>query len=65
MFIQQGTDAANQQHFVMLIVAAIAAPLDRLELGEFLLPVPQDMRLDAAQLADFTNGEVTLGGNGR
>ena len=56
---------ADQQHFVMLIVAAVATPLHRLELREFLFPVPQDVRLDAAQVADFTDGEVTLGGNGR
>ncbi len=37
-----------KQHFVMLIVAAVAAPLDRLQLGEFLLPVAQHVRLHAA-----------------
>ena len=48
---------------MMLVVAAVAAPLDGLELGEFLFPVAQHMRLDAAKLADLTDGEVALGGD--
>ena len=59
--IQQLPNAPNEQHFVVLIITSIAAALDWLELGKFLLPVTQDMRLDAAQLAYLTNGEVTLG----
>ena len=47
----------------MLVVTAIAAPLHGPELGEFLLPVAQHMRLDAAQFTDFTNGEVAFGRN--
>src|SRR3546814_9971426 len=62
LFIQQRTDAADQQDFMMLIVAAVAAALDRLELGEFLFPVAQHMRFDAAEIADFSYGEVTIGG---
>ena len=46
--IQQLTDAADQQHFVMLVIAAVTAPLDRFELGEFLLPVAQHVRFDTA-----------------
>ncbi len=44
----------------MLVVAAVATTLGRLELGEFLFPVTQDMRFDVAQLADLANGEVAL-----
>ena len=40
--------AAYQQNFMVLVVAAIAAPFDRLQLGELLLPVAQHMRLYAA-----------------
>ena len=29
LFVQQRADAADQQHFVMLIVAAVATPLHR------------------------------------
>ena len=47
----------------MLIIAPVAASFDGLELRELLLPVPEDMGLDAAQVADLTNGEVTLRGN--
>ena len=45
-----------------LVVATITAPLDRLKIRKFLLPVAQDMGLDVAQVADFTNGEVALVG---
>jgi hypothetical protein len=64
LVIQQIADATDQQHLVVLVVAAVAAPLHRLELGELLLPVAQHIRLDAAQLADLTDREVTLGRNG-
>jgi hypothetical protein len=52
---------ADQQHLVVLVVAAVAAPFHRLELGEFLLPIAQHIRLHAAQIADLTDGEVALG----
>src|SRR5258706_4621366 len=59
--VQQFADAADQQHFVMLVVAPVAAALDRLELRELLLPVAQDVRLHPAEIAYFTDGEVALG----
>lgn len=65
LFIKQIAYAANKQNFVVLVVASIAPTLDRFELREFLLPITQHMRLDAAQVADFANGEVTFGRNWR
>ena len=59
--VQQFADAAHQQHFVMLVLAAVAAPFDRPELGEFLLPVTQHMRFDAAQFADLAYREIAFG----
>src|SRR5690606_29196455 len=49
----------------VLVVAAVASPLHRLELGEFLLPVAQHVRLDPTQLADLADREVALGGDRR
>src|SRR5690554_8226245 len=46
------------QHILTLIVAPIAAPLDRRQLGKRLLPLPQHAGVDRAGLADRTNGEV-------
>jgi len=46
---------------MVLIVTPIAAPLYRLELGEFLFPIAQHMRLHTAEFTDFSDGEVTLG----
>src|SRR5258706_294466 len=65
LLVEQLPDAADQQHFMMLVVAAIAAAFDRPQLGEFLLPVAQHVRLDPAQLAHFSNGEVALCRNRR
>src|SRR5438270_3345333 len=48
LFVQELADSPDQQHLVMLVVAAIAASLDRTKLGEFLFPVTQDVRLDPA-----------------
>ena len=61
LVVEEFTNAPNQQHFVVLVVATIATTLHGPKLAELLLPIAQDMRLDAAQLADFTNGEVALG----
>src|SRR5690606_37095644 len=55
LFVEKLADAAHQQHLVMLVVTPIAAPLHRLELRELLLPVPENVRLHAAQLADFAD----------
>ena len=63
--VKQFPDTAYQKYFVVLVVTAVAAPLHRPQLGEFLFPVAQHMRFDATQFADFANREVTLGGNGR
>ena len=65
LFVQQAADLADYQHVLALIVAAVAAALDGLELREFLLPVAQHMRFDTAQVADFADGEVPLPGDGR
>src|SRR6476646_6051199 len=40
-FVEQLADATDEQHFVVLVVAAVAPPLDGLQLREFLLPVAQ------------------------
>jgi len=63
LIVKKLANAPHQQNFMMLVVAAIATSLDRLELVEFLFPVAQDMWLDATQFADFPDGEVALGRN--
>src|SRR5450759_1042575 len=62
LLVEQIADTPDQQHLVMLIIASVAAALDRLELRELLFPVSQYVRLDATQFADFTDCKVTLGG---
>ena len=63
VFIQQATNLTNHDHVVTLVIASVAASFYRFKLGKFLLPVSQHMRLNATQLADFTNGEVAFAGN--
>src|SRR5205823_5625574 len=53
-------NATDHLHIVVLVVAAVAATLDRLELRELLFPVTQDVRLHRTQPADLANGEVAL-----
>jgi len=60
LVVKQRADLANHQHVLALVIATIAPALDRLELGKFLLPVTQHVRLHAAQLAHFADGEVAL-----
>ena len=65
LLVQEIAYAADQQHFVVLVVAPVAAPLDRFELREFLLPVAQNVRLDTAQFAHLADGEVAFRRNRR
>ena len=60
-FVQQLANASDQQHFVVLIIAPVAAPLDRIKLGKFLFPITQHMRLHPAQFTYLADSEVALG----
>ena len=65
LLVKKFANPPDQQHLMVLVIAPIAAPLHRLELGEFLLPVAQHIRLDAAQLAYLADREVAFGGDRR
>ncbi len=65
LLVEEIADAADQQHLVVLVVTAVAAALDRLQLREFLLPVAEHVRLDRTKVADLADGEVPLGGDRR
>src|SRR3569833_1020640 len=60
VFVYQASYLAHHHHVVMLIIPAIAAPLHRLELRKFLLPITQHMRFHRAEIADLTDGEIAL-----
>jgi len=60
LLIEQTANLPDNQHVLALIIAPVAAPLDRLQLREFLLPVAKHVRLDTAQVADFADREVAL-----
>jgi hypothetical protein len=45
---------------MVLVIAAIATSFDGPQLREFLLPLAQNLRLDATQLAHFTDGEIAF-----
>ena len=60
--VQQAANLTDENHVVSLIVAPVAAALDRLQLGKLLLPIPQHVRFDRAQFAHFTDGEVAFSG---
>ena len=64
LLVQKATDAADHQHFVVLVIAAVAAPFHRTQLCKLLLPITEHMRLDTAKLAHLTNSEVAFCGNG-
>jgi len=64
-FVEEASDLADQDDVLALVVATVAATLDRFEVRKFLFPVAQDMWFDFAQVAHLTNGEVTLVGNRR
>src|SRR3954470_10609815 len=64
-FVEKLANAADEQHLVVLVIAPVAAALHRLQLREFLLPVAKHVRLHPAEVADFTDREVALGGDRR
>ena len=55
LLIQQAADLANHDHVAPLVITPITSSFDRLELFKLLFPIPQNMRLDPAELADFAN----------
>ena len=65
LIVEQLADAPDEQHFVMLVVAAVAAALHRLELREFLFPITQHVRLHTAQITYLADREIALGRNRR
>src|ERR1700752_801236 len=65
LVVEQAPDLANDEYVLALVVAPVAAPLDRLQLGELLLPIAQHVRLDPAKLAHLSDGEVPLAWNRR
>src|ERR1017187_1083002 len=47
LFIQEAANLPNDQYVLALVIAAIATPLDRLELRKFLFPITKHVRLDS------------------
>src|SRR5258705_7577194 len=65
VLVEELADAPDEQHLVVLVIAPVAAALEGLQLRELLLPVTQHMGLHPAQLANFADREIALGGAGR
>ena len=65
LIIQETANLADNDYILTLIIAAIAAPFDRLELWKLLLPIAQHVRFDPAQVTHLTDREVALAGNRR
>src|SRR6185437_1225420 len=60
LLVEEAADLADDDHVLSLVVAPVTAPLDGLQLWEFLLPIAQHVRLDAAELAHLADREVAL-----
>src|SRR5690606_5278020 len=58
LLVEQAPNLPDDQHVLALIVAAVAAPLHRLQLRKLLLPIAQHVRLHAAELAHLADREV-------
>ena len=65
LLVEQAPDLADDDDILALVIAAVAAALHGLELRELLLPITQHMRLDATELGDLADREVTLAGDRR
>src|ERR1700733_7902981 len=60
LLVEQAADLTNDDHVLALVLAAFSAPLDGLQLGKLLPPVPPHVRLDAAQVAHLADREIAL-----
>ena len=60
LFVEKAANLPNDKDILALVITSIAAPLDRLQLRKFLLPIAQHVGLYAAQVAHLTDGEVAL-----
>ena len=65
LFVKEAAYLPDDQDVASLVIAPVAPSLDGLELRELLFPIPQHVRLDATEFADFPNREVALAGNCR
>src|SRR5581483_3343423 len=65
LVVQEAADLADHNHILALVIAPVAASLDRLQLRELLFPIAQHMRLHTAQIAHLSNGEIALAGDRR
>src|ERR1700730_1610792 len=65
LLVEQAADLPDDNHVLALVVTPVATTFHGLELWKLLLPVAQYVRLDAAQLTHFTDGEVALARNRR
>ena len=63
--VQQAANLTDDDDILTLIIASVATPFDGLELWKFLLPIPEYVRLDGAQVANLTYGEIALTRYGR
>ncbi len=60
LIVEQTADLADHQHVEALIIPAVSASLDGVELRKFLFPITQNVRFYRAELADLTDGEVAF-----
>jgi len=65
LLIEQTANLPHHNDIVPLVIAAITAPLDWIQLRELLFPISQHMRLDPAKLAHLTDRKIALTGDGR
>ncbi len=65
LIVQELPNASYQEYFMVLVIAPVSPSLYGLELGELLFPVSENVRLDPAEFADFSNSEIALGRNRR
>ena len=64
LLVQEITDPPDQQHFVVLVIPPVAAPLDGLQLRKLLLPIAEHVRFDRTEVTYLADGEIPLGGDG-
>src|SRR5439155_13998500 len=64
LLVKEVANATDQQYLMVLVIATIAAALDRLQLRKLLLPIAEHVRLDRTEVTYLADCEIPLGGDG-
>lgn len=65
LFVQQATNIPDDANITLAVIPTVTPALERAQLTEFLLPIPQHMGFEPTQFSDFAYRKIAFVGNWR